>query len=154
TNSAATPRAAELHADFAWFTEPPLKASGQKILDRSGALVLVHSDPNATFDEKKQRLSHRFQLQPGGRAAVYFKMPYLPDSAGRTQPIDEQRFNSAHREIHKFWSDLLARGMKINVPEARVNDVWRALLLQNFVLADGPRMTYGSGFWYNTGYYP
>jgi hypothetical protein len=36
----------------------------------------------------------------------------------------------------------------------RINDVWRALLLQNFVLADGPKFTYGSGLRYNDSTYP
>jgi hypothetical protein len=40
------------------------------------------------------------------------------------------------------------------VPEPRLQNVWRALLLQNFVLADGPLFTYGSGLMYNDSTYP
>ena len=35
--------------------------------------------------------------------------------------------------------------MKLEVPEPRVNDVWRALVIGNFLIADGDRMNYSAG---------
>lgn len=154
TNTSDAQRTAALHEDFLLFDKPPVTHSSQRVLDASSSLILTHSDPSATFDAKSQRLSHRFDLRPGGRATVFFKMPYLPDSANRTKPVDKATFDQAHKETRAFWTKLLSRGMKITVPEARVNHVWRALVLQNFILADGPRMTYGAGLWYNKSYFP
>src|SRR5207237_2052907 len=62
--------------------------------------------------------------------------------------------DAVQHEVSGFWAVLLAKGASIDVPESRVNDVLRSLLLQNFVLADGPRFTYGSGLRYNDSTYP
>jgi hypothetical protein len=153
-NVSTVPCVAELHEDLILFQKPQVTSSKQKILDQDGALILTHSDPQAAFDAQKSRLSHRFALKAGEQRTVYFKIPYLPDSAGRTKPANAESFDAVYTEARQFWISLLARGLKINVPEERVNQVWRALLLQNFVLADGPRMTYSSGLRYNKNYYP
>ncbi len=72
------------------------------------------------------------------------KIPYWPEAAGVLQDAGQKDFEAAHRRVRESWLGLLSRGAAIQVPEKRVNDVWRALLLQNFILADGPRFTYGS----------
>ncbi len=154
TNLSGSPRAAELHEDLILIDGTRIKASSRKLVDASGALVLTHSDPDARFDETRQRLTHRFDLKPNETVTIYFKIPYVPDSAGKIQPVDRDAFESNYQRVRRFWSDLLSRSTKIRVPEERVNSVWRALVLQNFVLADGPRFTYGSGLRYNDNYYP
>ncbi|MBM3735202.1 MAG: hypothetical protein FJW39_05385 [Acidobacteria bacterium] len=112
---------------------------------------LEHSDPDARHDAAAGRITHRFDLKPRARQAVYFTIPYQP---GDVEKPVAARFNEVHTASRKMWLDLLARGTNIEVPEKRVNDIWRALLLQNFVLADGARFTYGAGLMYNDSYYP
>src|SRR2546421_5665280 len=97
---------------------------------------------------------HRFELKPGESVAVSMKIPYVPDGKGLIGRASNADFEAAHKRVHDFWDGLLAKAARIEVPEARVNNVWRALLLQNFVLADGPRFTYSSGIRYNDSTYP
>ncbi len=47
------------------------------------------------------------------------------------------------------WQKLLAAGVRVETPEALVNNAWRHLLLQNFSLISGDRMHYSSGNQYN-----
>lgn len=102
--------------------------------------------------EGQERRSHRFHLAPDERAEVALKIPW---HASRTiQEGTRAEFDAAHAKTRSFWEALLNAGARIEVPEDRVNRVWRALLLQNFILADGPRFTYGSGLRYNDSYYP
>src|SRR5207245_6638141 len=82
------------------------------------------------------------------------KLPYVPDSKGLLGPASSADFEGVRGEVSSFWEGLLAKGASIDVPEPRINNVWRALLLQNFVLADGPKFTYGSGLRYNDSTYP
>jgi hypothetical protein len=96
----------------------------------------------------------RLTLASKQTAHVNFKIPYLPDGKGLVQSISHNEFETQAEHIRRFWKELLARGVQIEVPEERVNNVWRALLLQNFVLADGPRFTYGSGLVYNDSTFP
>jgi len=154
TNISTTRQSAELHEDVVLIDGTKAKSAERKISNRAGALLIAHSDPHATFDEVRQRLSHKFDIEPGGKITVYLKIPYLPDSRGTIKPIDRVAFESAYEEVRRFWKSILNSGVQIEVPETRVNHVWRALLLQNFILADGPRFTYGSGLWYNSSYYP
>ncbi|MGI8785324.1 MAG: hypothetical protein ACR2L2_16935 [Acidobacteriota bacterium] len=154
TNASPAPRTAELHADVILIDGTTVDAAEQRIVDSARAALLVHSDPRASFDGKKQRLSHRVLLAAKETAAMYFKIPYRPDSENRLKPAGRESFERSYRKVRDFWLALLETGMKIEVPEARVNAIWRALVLQNFVLADGPRFTYGSGLRYNFNYYP
>jgi hypothetical protein len=154
TNVSRQPQTAELHLDVILLDGGLAKASGQAIRDPSGATLLVHSDRGARFDEKAQRLSHSFALEPGQMARLFLKVPYAPDREGLLRAASQADFEQAHQQARGFWLDLLARGTKIETPEERVNNVWRALLLQNFILADGPRFTYGAGLQYNESYFP
>jgi len=125
-----------------------------RALDATGAVLLVQSDPRATFDGSTGRIAHKFDLAPGATTEVCLKIPYIPDAKGLLGPASSADFAAVHREVSAFWSSLLAKGSVIDVPEPRINNVWRALLLQNFVLADGPKFTYGSGLRYNDSTYP
>ncbi|MGH9341853.1 MAG: hypothetical protein ACRD1R_20265, partial [Acidobacteriota bacterium] len=85
---------------------------------------------------------------------VFLKIPYLPDPQGRLKAAGQKDFDRAYSRVRRFWLDLLESGTEVYVPDERVNRIWRALLLQNFILADGERFTYGSGLRYNDSYYP
>jgi hypothetical protein len=43
------------------------------------------------------------------------------------------------------WKKLVQRGMKLEVPEAVVNNAWRSLVVGNFLVAVGDRMHYSAG---------
>ena len=131
-----------------------IRFSGGRITDANGAVLLTQSDARATFDEAAGRIAHSFDLSPGEEQIVCLKMPYVPDAKGLLKAASTADFGSAYHEVRNFWEGMLAKAAKIEVPEQRVNNVWRALLLQNFVLADGPKFTYGSGLRYNDSTYP
>lgn len=153
TNVSKVIRTAELHADVILLDGSPATASGGRVLDASGALLMTVSDAGASFDAAAQRLTHRVRLAPGATASVWITVPYVPDTGGSAAPpaVDCQQ---VYDRVRRFWARLASSGMTITVPEARVNNMWRALVLQNFVLADGPRFTYGSGLAYNDSTYP
>jgi hypothetical protein len=116
---------------------------GNRIVDSTGAVLLERSDTR-----------REWPLNPGESMTVAMKMPYVPDSKRMIHPATVGDFKGAHRRVRDFWDGMMAKAPRIDVPEERVNRVWRALLLQNFVLADGPRFTYGSGLRYNDSTYP
>jgi hypothetical protein len=121
------------------------------ILDGDGAVLIAVSD-GARFRE--DRVEWRFPLDPEETRRVFVKIPYVPDASHLMGRPSATEFDAVHRSASSFWQGLLDKGARIETPEPRVNNVWRALLLQNFVLADGPRFTYGSGLRYNDSTYP
>ena len=64
------------------------------------------------------------------------------------------RFRCGAHPRARFLASLLTSGANIRTPEPLLNDMWRALLVQNYILADGPKFTYGSGLRYNDSTYP
>ena len=118
-----------------------------EVLQLTGAVdtaELITADPPG--------LAHTVPLAPNQTARVVFKIPYLPDTQKLLKP--PANYDAEYARTRSSWQSLLAKGAQIEVPEERVNNVWRALLLQNFVLADGPRFTYGSGLVYNDSTFP
>jgi hypothetical protein len=143
TNVANGVRTAVLRPEIVLSDGGAVRQDGNSVLDPNGAVLLSTSTAQ-----------HEFPLHPGESVVIAMKIPYVPDSGHAMQAATLAGFDAAHRRVHDFWEGLLAEGAQIDVPEARVNNVWRALLLQNFVLADGPKLTYGSGIRYNDSTYP
>jgi len=52
------------------------------------------------------------------------------------ESIPEERFQQRLDETAAFWKSLLAKGMRVHVPEPRVNDAYRAWLAYNFLNVD------------------
>lgn len=153
-NVSSTVRTAELHEDVTLTDGSRVSVSGDNVLDATGKVVMAFDGGETTFDADRQRLTHRVRLAPGASASVILKIPYAPAPPADLQPAAPADFTAAHTRVREFWMHLLAGGTQIRVPEPRVNDMWRALLLQNFVIADGPRFTYGSGLAYNDSFFP
>lgn len=153
-NVSGASRSAELHEDIMLLDGSRATMSNGQVLDASGALLMALGGVDASFDEAGQRLTHRVRLAPGAIASVWLAIPYLPDSARTLAAPTAAGLQQIHDTLRSSWTALLAAGTTIAVPEERVNNIWRALILQNFVLGDGARLTYGSGLVYNDSYYP
>ncbi|MGH9523323.1 MAG: hypothetical protein ACRD3E_12420 [Terriglobales bacterium] len=153
TNETAAPRSAELHEDVTLIDGAHPSLSANELLDSSGKVILA-SDQPATFDTARQRLTQRVQLAPHATATIVLTIPYAPEAPNEMKAAGAPEFAATHVRLREFWTHLLAQGTQINVPEKRVNDMWRALLLQNFVIGDGAQFTYGSGLEYNNSYFP
>jgi len=57
---------------------------------------------------------------------------WSPSAAATT--VDADTYDAARKSVVEYWSRRLAEGMTISVPETRVEDAWRALLVQDLVL--------------------
>jgi hypothetical protein len=121
------------------------------VFNSQGA-VLVAVDDAAKFADGA--LNWQFDLAPGQSKRATLKIPLIPDAKHLVNKANADEFAKTHEAAVSFWQGLLDKGARVDVPEERVNKIWRALLLQNFVLADGPRFTYGSGLRYNDNTYP
>ena len=83
------------------------------------------------------------------------KIPYVPDGKRLMRSGDGGRFRRGAQTRARFLGGNARQGGPDRGARSSVcNNVWRALLLQNFVLADGPRFTYSSGLRYNDSTYP
>ena len=51
--------------------------------------------------------------------------------------VDAARYERARRAVRAYWRARLTEGTQIVVPEQRVNDAYRNLLIQNLLLTGG-----------------
>jgi hypothetical protein len=113
-----------------------LSARGLAVSDRgSGALVRGPSTYAYLSAGGLVRGSAvTYTVPPGTRRTVY--VGWLVDPApSRAVTLDEARYLRARQTLVDFWSRTLAAGATIEVPERRVQDAERSLLIQNRTLA-------------------
>jgi hypothetical protein len=140
-NLSSSPRSAELQEQLTLLDSSRVSVSGPRVLDASGKVLLAFAGGETTFDPARQQLTHRVRLAPHSIAHIVLKIPYTPELPEQTRLPTAEEFIAVHARVRGFWNHLLSDGVQIRVPEKRVNDMWRALLLQNFVIADGPPRT-------------
>ena len=120
--------------------------------DRSRQVRLSWQVDFGAGEQRKVRTvaSWQFELAPGAQRAVYGKLPSLD---GYEQAVESSaaEFESRLGEASSFWEPLLNKGIRINVPDAEVNDAYRAWLAYTFLNVDKIGDKYephdGSGFY-------
>jgi hypothetical protein len=95
---------------------------------RAGATYL-HFSEGGGFDGS----SLRYRVRRGTTRTVYVAWLNYP-SRSRALTLDETAYDTARQSVADFWERRLAEGTSIVVPEKRVNDATRALLIQNLGL--------------------
>jgi len=113
--------------------------------------VAWHVDYGAGKERKVRTVaSWQFELAPGAGRAVYGKLPYL-DGYQQAVETSAEEFEKRLDVATAFWEPLLNGGIRIRVPEARVNDAYRAWLAYTFLNVDKIDGRYephdGSGFY-------
>lgn len=108
---------------------------------RRVAVQLVAPTPVASWE---------IEVAAGGERSIYATIPFAKPADG-TQ-IDATQFDQRLAETAAWWKDLLSKGIKIQVPEQRVNDAYRAWLAYNFIDVDKRGNVYephdgGGGFY-------
>jgi hypothetical protein len=112
---------------------------------RSGPRSPLASYVRLTIDTRRARRAAVVTLVPSARGeGVAYRVP-----AGRVRTVysawidrplrplakrDAREFAAARRAVERYWRQRLAGGMTVSVPEARVENAWRALLVQELVL--------------------
>src|SRR6266545_3125926 len=79
------------------------------------------------------RSSVTYDVPPGTRSTVYVAWPVVP---GPSEPLilDETSYVRARDSVVDYWSRKLAAGATYDVPDQRVRDAERSLLIQNLTL--------------------
>ncbi|HYK07859.1 MAG TPA: hypothetical protein VEW11_08795, partial [Gaiellaceae bacterium] len=73
-----------------------------------------------------------YRIKRGARRTVY--LAWLNYPGRQTLAIDAARYERARRAVIAYWNGRLSEGTQIVVPERRVNDAYRNLLIQNLLL--------------------
>lgn len=109
-------------------------------LDHDGDLATVLHTPAWQVDRDRKSLQTR--LQPGASAELAVCTRPLTDTA---PVLTSAVFDAELAACSARWRQILARGVRLEVPEPLVNRAWQALVVGNFLLADDNRMNYSAG---------
>jgi hypothetical protein len=77
-------------------------------------------------------------LKPGAQQVLEFRLPYepLPLDSPLVAQLRSASFDEYLDRTVKFWDDIFARGLEITVPEAKVNDTFKANLVYDLIARD------------------
>ena len=73
-----------------------------------------------------------YRIKRGTTRTIYLAWINYPGR--RTLAVDAARYERARRAVVAYWNARLQEGTQITVPEPRVNDAYRNLLIQNLLL--------------------
>ena len=73
-----------------------------------------------------------YRIRRGTTRTIYLAWINYPGR--RTLAVDAARYDRARRAVTAYWNGRLREGTQIAVPEQRVNDAYRNLLIQNLLL--------------------
>jgi hypothetical protein len=79
------------------------------------------------------RPSVKYSVSRGERRTAYVAWLHIP-RGGEELTLDEARYQDAREAVRRYWERRLAHGASIVVPEQRVMDAHRNLLIQNLAL--------------------
>src|SRR5262249_39610914 len=118
--------------------DTPMSAATGSVQDSNGQTLVLFDAPWSWNGAAKEL---RVKLAPDHSAVLaVLTQPRSPMPALTAALYEEERAS-----CRRCWQTLLDRGMKLEVPEPQVNDVWRALVIGNFLIADGDLMNYSAG---------
>ena len=92
--------------------------------DKRSVQVRFVVQPAADLNPSK---SWSWTLQPGAAKNVRLRVPFDIRRA-KFEEVAEAEYESRLGEVVRFWSEDLARGMTLDVPERRVNEAYKAWL--------------------------
>ncbi|WP_316810998.1 hypothetical protein [Pedobacter heparinus] len=93
-------------------------------------------------------ITYELDLSQGDQE-LYFARLLHPADCIRKE-IDAQYYNAEKTELKQYWNNELAKGATFDVPEERVNNAWKNLLVQNLYMG----YLYSIGNIYQTWYQP
>ncbi|MDR3762902.1 MAG: hypothetical protein P4M01_02270 [Acidobacteriota bacterium] len=83
-------------------------------------------------------VQYRLTLRGNEEVTLDFKMPVVPVKidAPERKAIEAAPFDAMHAQVVEGWEQILNAGMEIHVPEAKVNDTFRANLIYDLIARD------------------
>jgi hypothetical protein len=123
---------------------PGLQNRAGFILDSRGRVVLIYG-PMWSWDEANRALVARLQAGQEAPIAIFTST----EKGVPFPPMTTARYALQRRACIATWEAVLARAVKLETPETVVNNAWRALVINNLMIARGDWMCYSEGNLYD-----
>jgi hypothetical protein len=115
----------------------PLREAMGNILDSKGH-CLVAFTPTWRWDAEKNLLRTKLKASETAELVVYTK------PIAESVQVSPAEYNRRREECAQRWNDVLDRGIRLQTPEAIVNNAWRVMVIGNFMIAVGDQPHYSA----------
>ncbi|MCS6806820.1 MAG: hypothetical protein RMM98_15290 [Acidobacteriota bacterium] len=93
-------------------------------------------------------LSFPLQVAAKGRIKFHLFLPSVTAPERDSRKLIGMNFDRSFAKFTAYWESELAKGMKLHLPEGRLNQLYKNLLAQALIiLLDGEKLKYGA-YWY------
>lgn len=121
-----------------------LHRRGNALRDSAGAPVM-QIPPGGRFSPGLENILHyRRRLPAGAARSLEFIVRRWTPELPRPAPARPGPYHRAADAFRQYWRDRLADGASIAVPDRALNALWKNLLAQFFITAEGNRLPYGA----------
>ncbi len=112
--------------------QPKLTASFRDYYNRNAP---IGSPANVLPTTPMAAAEYRLDVPAGGQRVLDFKVPLLPvpPAGDAFEAIARASFDEREHDLETLWHSLFTRGIEITTPEAKVNDTYRASLVNDLV---------------------
>jgi hypothetical protein len=101
------------------------------------------------FDAGWKRERNRMVARLRANTAATLAIPTQPLAASAAPALSLTTYTAQREGCADTWRKIIARGMQVEVPEARVNHAWRNSICQDFQLINGDSIRYSAGNQYD-----
>ena len=116
------------------------------VRSREGSIVLYAETPGAwEGTDRENHLVYFLTLQPGQSRTLRFFVPSVEQQLKTTEALYRLDWAASLKRFHSWWDQRLQAGMKLELPEPRLNDIYKHLLAQCLIITlDGELVRYGA----------
>jgi hypothetical protein len=95
-------------------------------------------------DKEKNVIAFDLDIPPDRTQVLRLVSPIADPSSDNARKLQSADFDAALKRLRSYWEKILAPATKLNLPEPRLNNLCRAVLIQLFINAHANVMPYGS----------
>jgi hypothetical protein len=118
-------------------SDSPLRAARSNILNSRGQCVVAFT-PAWQWDAQQNTLRAKLAPSKTAELVIYTK------PAPKGFELSSAAYDEHRNKCVQLWNDVLDRSLRLQTPEAIVNNAWRAMLIGNFMIAVGERPHYSA----------
>lgn len=78
---------------------------------------------------------YAISLAPGESHSFDFKMPLIPEAltSDMARKLETASFDDYHAQVKQYWQKEIARGLQIEVPEEKIDDIFRTSMVNDLM---------------------
>jgi hypothetical protein len=115
--------------------KPYLTPTYRDYYNRTPALLSQQRVMHILPDTPVATAEYALSIPPNSDRSIDFKMPLIPivSDSPEFEEVQQSNLDERHEQVRRFWNGILAEGMQIATPEKKVDDTFKASLVNDLL---------------------